>query len=136
MALDIKELGRYARLYLARKKLKEKYDALTKKLVPMEKALINHMLDQDEPVERISLKGGITIDIGTMIWAKVLTDDKQKLAEALTEAGLEHMLSSGVNAQSLSAYLRELDRENQPLPDILKDLIEPNPVDSLKVRKL
>jgi hypothetical protein len=141
MALDTKKLGQYARLYLARKKLKEKYEQLGKQLKKIEGPLIEHMFDQDEPIEKLSLRGGITLNIEETIWAQLIPDengvvDKNKIAAALEKVGMGHIASLGINHQSLSAYLRELSAAGEPIPPELEGLVRANPTEKLKARRL
>ena len=137
MPLDTALLGKFARLYLARKKLREKDAELTKRLTEMEQPLIDHMRDQgDDAVEQISLKGGRTLVLNTTIWAKVLVDDKKPLIEALQALDLGYMTSAGVNHQSLSSYLRGLEAEGEELPAELRGLVKANPVDKLTAKRL
>ena len=137
MPLDTALLGKYARLYLARKALKDKYNELTTKLIAMEQPLIDHMKDQgDDAVERLSLKGGRTLSISSQIWAKILVEDKLEVVKALRTIDKEHLISGEtVNHQSLSAWLRELDNEGKDLPIELNGLVEPNPVEKLIAKK-
>lgn len=136
MGLNTTIIGKFARIYLARKKLKEKYDALTQELSKMESGLIEHMMDQDEPVTKVSLRGGITVDIKNTLWAKIITDDKEKLIATLQEIGLGHITTSGANHMALSSYLRELDAKGEKIPPELEGLVEKNFVDTLRVRKI
>ena len=123
MALNVELLGKYARIYLARKKLRDKDKDLTDRLQQMEQALIDHMQDQgDDGVDQISLKGGRTLQIKTTLWGKILTSDKTKLVNILRVLGLGHIVSDAtVNHQKLAGYLRELDRDGEKIPPELEE---------------
>jgi hypothetical protein len=135
-SLNIGRLKKYAALAEARRKLKEKYDQLGKRLANMAPALINHLIDHE--MDKVPLKGGRTIYIDTKIWSKYLPGKTiEDLVNAAKEDGIYEQLGGkeSLNAQSLAAYLRELDRQEKDLPKNLKQVIEPNPVSNLVVRK-
>lgn len=134
--LNIGQLKKYAGLYLARKKLKQAYDKLGKRLEKMAPSLINHM--QDHELLKLPLKGGRTLYIDTKIWSKYLPGkDGLDVVTAAKEDGLYILLGGkeAINAQSMASYLRELDKEEKPLPKNLAGVIEPNPVSNLIVKK-
>ena len=134
--LNIGQLKKYAALYLARKKLKQAYDKLGKRLEKMAPSLIDHM--QDHEVRNLPLKGGRTIYIDTKIWSKYLPGKNGlDVVTAAREDGLFDSLGGKevINAQTLASYLRELNQEEKALPENLAKVIEPNPVSNLIVKK-
>ena len=134
--LNIGRLKKYAGLYLARKKLKQAYDKLGKRLEKMAPSLINHM--QDHELLKLPLKGGRTLYIDTKIWSKYLPGkDALDMVTAAKEDGLFILLGGKevINAQTMASYLRELNEEEKPLPKNLAGVIEPNPVSNLIVKK-
>jgi len=125
-------LKKYARKYLARKKLREKDSQLTDELMAMQKTLLDHM--EVEEISKFSFKGGVTVFTKTLIWAKY--DDRNKAIKALKKAGLGEMVAEGFNAQTLASYLREQDKAEQELPESFEGVIESNPVQTLIVKKM
>jgi len=138
--LNTKMLKKYSRLYLARKKLKEKYNELTTELGKMESSLIQHMITEE--IDKFNFKGGITVSIKQLIWPKCLVknevgkNDNKAIINALKSGGLDYMVDEGYSVQTLASYLREMDASNEALPESFKGIIEPNPVKSLVVKKL
>ena len=131
MPLDTDRLKKFARLYLARKKLDAKSSQIGKELEKMMPALIDHMIDEE--TDKVSFKGGITLRIQPQIWAKY--DDRKEAIEALKEAGLTDMVEEGFNAQTLASYLRELNAAGEDLPEAFKGKIEANTVQKLIAKK-
>jgi len=118
---------------LAIKEIEEDVDKRKKKLAEQETALIDHMIDQG--VHTVSLKGGITLSINTLVWAKKLVNDKNEIITAIRESNLAFLVEEGYNSNRLSAYLRELNSENKPIPAALAKVISANPVSKLSAKK-
>ena len=68
--LNTVELKKYARLYLARKKIREKDKELTEELTKMQDVLLQHMATEE--IDKFDFKGGITVSTKTLIWPKCL----------------------------------------------------------------
>lgn len=139
--LNTKLAKKYARHALAKKKLEEKAKEIGNKLDHWSQPLIDHM--QDEGLDKLSLHGGITLSLKEMIWAKIVAKtetgeiDKHRAVQALREAGLEEYITEeGYNSHSLSAYLRELVRGQEPLPKEFRNVIVKNPKTNIIVKKL
>jgi len=137
MAINTELLSKYARMYLARAKLQAKYNELTDRLQELEPRLIDHMtIDQEEPVDMVSLKkNGIIVEIQTQVWATLLTKEKEKIAQALRSIGQGHVVSTGINSSSLSAYVREVFSNDEKLPKELDGLIGSIEKKKLKARR-
>ena len=130
--MDTKRLRRFSRKYLALQKLKAKEKQLYEWIRKEQTELIDHMLE--DGVDKVSLAGGVTIFIKTMIWAKY--EDKQAAIEAIKKSDINELIEENFNAQRLASYLRELDREGKDLPEAFKGVIEPNPTASLIAKKI
>jgi hypothetical protein len=134
--LDIGQIKKFAAIAMARKKLKQKYDELGKKLEGMMPGLINHLITCE--VNKVPLIGGRTVYIDTKIWAKNLEGKTGiDVAAAAKKDGIFELLGGkeAVNAQTLASYLRELDQNQEKLPKNLAGVIKPNPVSKLIVKK-
>ena len=78
---------------------------------------------------------GTTVYVHRQTWAKPAGGDHPTLAAALKELGMPELAKETVNSQTLSAYVRELESVDEPLPDRLKPLIEISEVFSLRTRR-
>ena len=125
-------LKKYANLFFAKQKLKSKLKEIEERLAKQETILLNHLTDLE--IDKVSLKGGISLFTRTVIWAKC--KDKQSAINAIKEAGEEWMIQEGFNSQTLSSFLRELDKIGQELPKEFKGVIEANPKTNLIAKKL
>lgn len=125
-------LKRYANWFFAKKKLQAKLKQIETKLEKESTILLDHLADLE--VDKVSLKGGITLFTKTTVWAKY--KDKQSAVNAIREAGEEWMISEGFNSITLSSFLRELDKTGQKLPEEFKGVIEANPKTNLIAKKL
>lgn len=132
--MDTKRLRRFARRYLARSMLRAKDTQMTEWIEKEQKILIDHLID--EGVDKVSLAGGITLFTKTLIWAKC-KGTKAEVLSALKECDdTKEMVSENFSSQTLASFLRELDREEKELPEILKKVMEPNPTISLIAKKI
>lgn len=123
---------RYVERHAKMKELEAEVDAIKIELADMEKELIERFMNLQ--IDKISLKGGATIRLDRKIWPKVF--DKDLAIWALKKAGLEALLArESYQVQALAGYLRELDKNDEPLPDQFKGIIEPNPVYKIIVTK-
>jgi len=130
--MNTKALKRYANWCFAKKKLKAKLKQIEAKLEREAPVLLDHLTDLE--VDKVSLKGGITLFSKTVIWAKC--KDKESAVKAIKEAGEEWMVSEGFNSKTLSSFLRGLNEEGKELPKEFKDVITANPKTSLIAKKL
>jgi len=125
-------LKRYANWFFAKQKLKAKLKQIEEKLEKESLILIDHLADLE--VDKVSLKGGITLSTRTVIWAKC--KDKKSAINAIKEAGEEWMIEEGFNSITLSSFLRELNNTGKELPKEFKGVIESNPKTNLIAKKL
>jgi hypothetical protein len=61
--------------------------------------------------------------------------EAEELEAALVKAGLEHFIKPTVSMQSLSAYLRDLDKAEEDLPDELAAVVQGFEKFSVRVTK-
>jgi len=132
--MDTKRLKKFAKRYLARQRLRAKDKQITEWIGKEQKFLIEHLID--EGVDTVSLAGGTTLSTRTLIWAKC-NGSKQEVLDALKECpDTKEFVKENFNHITLASYLRELDRENKPLPKSLAGIIEPDAVSNLIARKI
>jgi len=125
--MNTQALKRYANWFFAKKKLQAKLKQIEGKLEKESAILLDHLADLE--IDKVSLKGGITLFSKTTIWAKC--KDKESAINAIKEAGEEWMIQEGFSTQALSMFLRELDKSGKELPEEFKGVIEANPKTNL-----
>jgi len=132
--VNVKSLKKFARLYFARKKLKEKTDEIQKQLDKMEPVLLNHLKEVESntglSLSTLSLEGGLTFTQHEIIYAK-FPKGREEAAKVLKETGFKNYVAEGFNSTSVSALLRELSKKNE-IPKEFKGIIDKNPKESLR----
>jgi hypothetical protein len=112
-------VAEYAQKTEARRKL----DAESKRLATEIAALDERLVDEfaKTGIQNVKTTTGQTVYLNREIFAKLVGDQK-KAKTALRRAGLGEFIKEGVNAQTLRAYVREMDevlpRGLQPYIDI------------------
>lgn len=97
--------------------LKDLKEKLARLMPQVEEELIQSGVD--------SLKiDGATISTRTQLWAKPKNGDYAAACEGLKLAGLGEFVAERFNTQTLSAYVRELAKDEKPLPEPLQEVIE------------
>lgn len=112
------------------KMLKAEIDAHKERMAQIEPVLLEHMADMGMESMRLL---GRTVYIQTQLWAA--TPDKSAAVEALKESGYGNLVSETFNANSLSAVIREFDREGKELPPEWSGVIGVSSVVKLRARK-
>lgn len=121
--LAIGQLKKFANLYLARKKIREKEKELTAQLMEMQTSLIDHLLDHG--LLNVPLKGGNTISMRPRIVPKMKNGaTREHVIQALIRDGLKDLVSDNYNGKRLASYLGDLDKADEPLPKHLSEVIE------------
>ncbi len=121
--MDIDKARRFAEL----KRLIAAKDAdikvLKEELEPLEAELLDEFAE--EGVASVGVKDGdrkVTVFSKRMLVATNLVDP-EATAQACKAAGLGHMVGERVNANTLSAYVRDLEKADEPLPDSFEGVI-------------
>lgn len=98
---------------------------LKKEAAVMEATLIERFAS--DTIDKLSIKGGVTLRLDCKIWPKV--SSPELAVDALRKAGLDMLVAHETyQTQALAGYLRECAKNDEPLPDAFKGIIEPNPV--------
>lgn len=131
--LAIGQLKKFARLYLARKKIRAKEKQLTAQIQNMQTNLIDHLLDHE--IVNLPLKGGRTIHMRTTYYPKFKDPSftKQDVIRALKADGITELVQDDYNAKRFASYLTELVKEDKKLPKNLSEIVETSPVTNLVV---
>jgi hypothetical protein len=121
---DLKQL-------LALRQLKEQHEDALKGINAEIDTIQARVLEQwaNEGVDSMRVDGK-TVSLRRQIYARVL--DREHIAEAMRAAGIEHLLTPNTN--SLSAWLREKEEAQEPLPPCLEGIVGTYERFSLSVR--
>ena len=130
---DIRTVRRFVKLEKQRRKIE---DALKKIKADIE-AVHGPSLEyfQSKGIQRQTIDG-LTVHLRRELWAsKLAAVTHSEACDALKEAGLGDFTGERINNQGLSAYVRELDSQDQELPATLEGIIKVSEVFKLGTRK-
>jgi hypothetical protein len=85
-------------------------------------------------ISSVRAEGG-TVSMSRQLWATCREGNYERACAALRAAGLDEFVQPRFNANSLSAYFRELDREGKPIPAEIDGAIDLAERFSLRVTK-
>jgi hypothetical protein len=129
-AMNADALRKFIELTRRRRELEEQLDDVKQEIAVLEQSLIDQFAQ--EGINRVSMDGA-TVYLKRELWASARDGDWQRACAALKEAGLGHYVEEKFNVLSLSAFVREVDRNGDQLPPALADAIAVTEKYSLRV---
>jgi len=124
-----KQLQRYVELAIQRRELEQQLKEIKAAMADLEEPVLSYF--EEKGIDRVTING-ITLYPRRELWAAMAEGmDQEKVCQALIAAGLEEYVGLRFNTTSLSAFLRDLEAEGQPLPPELEGVIVP--VEKFKV---
>jgi len=130
--MNTEELKRFVALEERRRQLETEIDTVKAEAAELEQRLLPEF--ERGGLEKISIDGR-TVYLERKLWAKAKDGDKAVVCKALKRAHLGDFVEETFNTNSLSAYVRELDREERPLPPTLHGVLEISEVFKLRTRR-
>lgn len=130
--MNTEELKRFIALEERRRQLETEIDAIKAEAAQLEQMLLPEF--ERSGLEKVSIDGR-TVYLERKLWAKAKDGDKAAVCKALKRAHLGDFVEETFNTNSLSAYVRELDREERSLPPSLRDVLEISEVFKLRTRR-
>jgi len=115
MSIDNDTLRQYIRLTTERRALKDKDDELKTLIAAVEEQLLSQF--QQDGVQRMTCDGH-TVHLRRELWASA-GGDTPGLVAALKAAGLGDLCTETVQAQRLSAWVREFDPQKCLAPEAI-----------------
>ena len=103
-------VARYVNLSDLERELKHKLEEVTKSKQELEPQILGYWIDNDIQQQRVN---GATIYPHRQVWASH-GGDPQRAVAAMRSAGLDDLIT--VNSQTLSAWVRERQANDEPLP--------------------
>jgi hypothetical protein len=122
--MNNRDLARYVALVEKKRKHEDDIKDLNEKIAALETTLITNM--QKGGLTKLSINGS-TCWLDRKVWAGADNGNMPLLAAALKEVGLDDYVKEGVNAQTLSAWVREFDPDGTLSPEEIKAAL-PAPV--------
>jgi len=130
--MNSEQLKRFVALEERRKELEGEIDRIKAEATEIESALMPQF--EQAGIERVSVDGR-TVYIERRLWAAAKNGDKPALCKALKRARLSDFVQETFNSQSLSALVREWDREGRAMPPSLREVLEVSEVFKLRTRR-
>lgn len=130
---SIIHIERYARLENQRAELKDELAAVEAKLDELRQGVLDYM--QNHSLDKIT-SAGRTLYLRREIWAGRPEDvTPEALTRALSDMGLDDFHADAPKMQALSAWLRELDKSGEKMPEGLTPYLVANEVYKIGSRR-
>ena len=130
--MNTDELKRFVALEERRKQLEAEVETIKAESSELEVRLLPQF--EQSGTERIAIDGR-TVYVERKLWAKAKDGDKPSVCKALKRCRLGDYVEETFNTNSLSAYVRELDREGKQLSAALATVLDISEVFKLRTRK-
>jgi hypothetical protein len=120
-SLDTGAVGRFVEVSREIKDLEDRLKALKSQRDELQEGLLEQFSSAGVSSVRVD---GLTVSLRREVWATCKESNYERACAALTAAGLSEFVQPRFNAHTLSAYVRELDRDGKPLPKEFDGAIE------------
>lgn len=84
-------------------------------------------------VSQLKATDGRVVYLSRQLWARAKDGNKLAVTAALRSMGAADLITETFNTNSLSAYVREFDKNEQPIPEELAEVIDVAETYQLKV---
>jgi len=130
--MNTDELKRFVALEERRKQLEAEVETIKAESSELEVRLLPQF--EQSGTERIAIDGR-TVYVERKLWAKAKDGDKPSVCKALKRCRLGDYVEETFNTNSLSAFVRELDREGKQLSPALAAVLEISEIFKLRTRR-
>lgn len=131
--MDTAKVARYAELRQQAKALEAEAEALKAEADLLETELLEEFAEAGVP--RMTINGR-TVYVHRQLWAKREADvDMAQACKALIDAGVGQFVTESYNSQTLSAWMRDLEKADTPLPPELDGILTSTEKFSLRTTK-
>lgn len=128
----VDQARRYAALVARKRELEAELRAIQDQLNEMEPALVEGFVEAGVQHLRVD---GQTIYLQQEIWASPTDGDYDALCDALVRAGLGDMVVRRVHHQTLTAWVRELRKADEEIPEEVRPYLKVSETYRIRVRK-
>lgn len=115
-----------------KRELEAELEEVQRRIAELEERIVAEWVEAGVSRARVD---GYTVYLSREIWAAPEGGDHEGLAKALAALGLTEFAAVRVNHARLSAWVRELYREGQELPEAVAPLIRVSETYKIRVRK-
>lgn len=131
--LSMADVREYARL----RSLQQQHQAAADEVQGVADALEQSLLEgfAEAGVQSMSVDGR-TVYLERKLWARVEPGaSRDQVIEGLRRAGLDHFVQDGYNSNTVSAWLRELESSEEPIPPALEGVLGSTEVYRIRTRR-
>ena len=128
---DLERMKRLVTINAELKELSEQEKKLKEEREKIEPLILDYFAE--EGIEKITVTG-MTLFPVKEIWASLTKGNKEGL-KILREHGLEDYIYETVNSQSISAFVREFERNEEEIPDWVHKALNVSEKFRVRVRK-
>ena len=119
---EISLYERYGELYERKRELEATLKAISDELAGLEPVVQDKMLQ--DGITSAKLQSGMLLYQQRMLWARAKDGDRAATAAGLKRIGLADFVHEDFNVNSLSAYVRELDKTGESRPDGFDEIVQ------------
>ncbi len=117
--MNTERIKRFVELENEKAALQTKLKAIADEQEKLSNAILEDFVTDE--IDSIKLNGR-TVFIKETIFAKI--SSKEEAIKALREAGLDDFITEGYNTNTISAYVREKEKQGEPLPEAFSNAIQ------------
>jgi hypothetical protein len=121
-------VAEYAALTAERRKLEDEVNAIKRDLADREEKLVEAF--GEAGIQSIKTTSGQTVYLNREIFAR-MSGDQDEAHAAFRQAGLGDLIKEVINAQTLRAYVREMD---EALPEGLQPYVDVTEIYRMRMR--
>ncbi len=132
LTLNMTQVQEYAALVARKRELEAELRAIQDRLNEMEPGLVEQLIEAGVQHVRV---GGQTVYLQQEIWASPADGDYDALCDALERAGLGDMVVRRVHHHTLTAWVRELRKAEEEIPEEVRPYLKISETYRLRVRK-
>lgn len=130
--LNTDAMKQYTTLVLEKRELEGRIKVINQQTEALEKILVEQF--QLNGVQNLQIAGA-TLCLHPQLWARVADGKQAEASAALESLGLGEMVKPSINAQTLSAWVRERRDNKEAIPPQLLDVLKISETVKMGVRK-
>lgn len=131
--MDTGQVAEYVRLRSLQKAAEAEAEAYKNQADQLQETLLEQFAE--EGIQKITVDGTTTY-LRRELWARVEPGaTREQVVEGLKACGMGQFVHEAFNTQTVSAWLRDLEREGQTMPEELDGVLTTAEVFSLRNRK-
>lgn len=131
--MDMEKVRTYIRLRRQQRQREAEASAVKEEADLIEQELLEEFAR--DSVQNMNVDG-TTVYLHRQLWCRVEDGvEKDQVIEGLREAGLGHFVTETFSTQTISSWMRDLEREGEDLPDELTGLLGTTEKFAIKTRR-